>query len=517
MEMHTTLQRLGCQPYYLEITRREVAFILRGIVANPMTAHPETAQAYSNGELPDIDDYPDTFQTRLGEIGIRYAADPHWDRSWDINQAQLAQILAAPAGSRGRRTETPEERRARERRAANDARAVAIILQLRQGFTTDAIGSSKDLFISSNPMLQRVSKRFLQQELEDYYEDTGAIPPVVTVGQIATLSWLSSPHEVADKQITQDLLISCYNAVRPDARFFGKYTQVFTDYARKNPSVIRNIADSAIFASTVRQIVQDATQNREEAIREENFDDWIKQAQQESAAKEAHAAAQRQQADQELREQLRLAIELKISLENELADERRRNLEEARQRAETEARQRAEAEARERAQVEARQRAEAEARERAEAEARKLAEAEARHVTQSAAHSKAIYEAIFKVVIVSLLIGSLITGLYLLRDSIVLCSFLLIFFIAILPALIAVVFEHKNLTEVGTIYKIGVSSLPLLGDLFGRLNTSPLPESADRPGVTPSAPSGGVGRSPEKEKPVPRKGGERRRGTSARK
>ena len=66
-EMHNALQQLGCYTQYLDITQREVRRILDGILDNPEGAHPETAEAYYNGELriDEILDLPDTFEVRL--------------------------------------------------------------------------------------------------------------------------------------------------------------------------------------------------------------------------------------------------------------------------------------------------------------------------------------------------------------------------------------------------------------------------------------------------------------------
>jgi hypothetical protein len=184
IDMHNSLQRLGCYIHYLDITASETANILRGIVDNPQDVHPETLEAYDSGELilDDIRDYPDTFETRLKEdFGVTPARyNKKSTKALEINESTLTQLIVA-----ARRSFSQDIKR-QEARARKDARAVAMILQLREGTIATDVGFCKHLFVSNNPTFQRVARQFVEKSISDYEENEGSIPPVATLGQLAS-------------------------------------------------------------------------------------------------------------------------------------------------------------------------------------------------------------------------------------------------------------------------------------------------------------------------------------------
>ena len=149
LEMHTTLQSLGCNTYYFDPTASEVQNILdslEGSYSRGKEIYGETADAILEGEISigDIKDLTGTFQTRLGALNVfpfeyNYSARKNED-FFQIDQKLFAEALKSEA--------LKNERGYSEQNAANDARVLALILRLRKGRTARDVGTCRYLFIS---------------------------------------------------------------------------------------------------------------------------------------------------------------------------------------------------------------------------------------------------------------------------------------------------------------------------------------------------------------------------------
>jgi hypothetical protein len=259
---------LGWKTLYLPPTQREVWRILQGIAESPLTAHPETAEAYVNGDFTrdDVADLPDTFVARLrDDFGILPAEpEPVARKSWQLEESRLSEMLVAASDTY------------KAQSAKMDASAVASILRLRKGQTANEIGLCQHLFISRNSLLQRITRDFVNNNVADY--EPGIIPPVLTVGQIATVAWLSTSQDLEPTKVTRELLVNCYSAIRPSAEWIGKFARVFEDVTSKRPESVANIANSAIFLRTTRTMMQDASLNRPVLIESPKLDGIIDNA-----------------------------------------------------------------------------------------------------------------------------------------------------------------------------------------------------------------------------------------------
>jgi hypothetical protein len=253
LEIHKTLQSLGCLPHFLDITRSEVKRILDGIAENPSESHPETASAYQNGEFDRsfAQELVDTFEVQLlREYGISRRAKPKVFNSLQINEDKLKRTILSEAEGYPDLT------------AEKDAQAVGIILQLRRGETSEEIGHCKHLFISKNNLLQRVTREFVEHNVDEYRDNYGSVPPILTIGQISTLGWLYAPHDMQTRKITRELITACYNAVMPTADWLKQFNKVIREYAKERPEIVAKLAESTIFHKTARILMQEASLNQ---------------------------------------------------------------------------------------------------------------------------------------------------------------------------------------------------------------------------------------------------------------
>jgi hypothetical protein len=289
--MHRALVKLGCKTKFFPVTKVEVKAILERVVRNPQDAqHPETSDAYRRGELKqaDLRDLDLRFADRLyKEFGIAEFsfARTREIKRWSLverDQKRLAGLLEADATSWN------------DASIRNDVSAVSDVLALRRGEVTDDITEAGHLFISVNPLLQRAAKTFCQQFLQYYGgKKSQNIPPVLLVGQMASLAWLTTEQEVERKEeISQELLVTCFNAVRPSREWITRFEQVFEEYKSQDPAVVSKLASGAILMRTIRGFVQDASLNQPRRIEDRTLRQAIEDAEEQYAAEKAKHAAQ---------------------------------------------------------------------------------------------------------------------------------------------------------------------------------------------------------------------------------
>ena len=312
LEIHKTLQSLGCLTHFLEITRSEVKRILDGIAENPSQSHPETANAYQNGELDRslAQELVDTFEVQLDrKYGISRRPKPNIHKSLQIDEDKLKRIIVSEAD--GYLDET----------AAKDAQVVGIILQLRRGETSDEIGHCKHIFISMNSLLQKVTRKFVENNVEEYRGTYGSVPPILTIGQISTLGWLSAPHDLQTRKITKELITACYNAVMPSKDWLRQFNRVIGEYAKERPEIVAKLAESAIFHKTTRILMQEASLNQAKLIPTTNVADIVQRAIEEGARKNVLSEQKHQEEVTELLDQLQTVQSRVAELERAKAEQ----------------------------------------------------------------------------------------------------------------------------------------------------------------------------------------------------
>ena len=306
LDMHNAVQALGWRTFYLEMTRQETWRILGGVAEDPIRSHPESAEAYIGGEFTrdEIADLPDTFADKLKRFGILRAPVVAFQKNWEINEDKLASMLVAAS-------ETYKLPSARK-----DAKAIATVLQLRKGETSTEIGLAKHVFASSNRLLHSVARDFVTESIEDY--ERGSIPPVLTVGQVATVAWLSTSRDIGPINASRELLTACYSAVRPSGDWIGKFAGTFDSFLKQNPQEVAEDANSNIFLRTTRLLMQDHSLGRSEPADLSHLELAVRQAR-EAGRRTDYEAEIANTRVRQLEAELSLATVRASELEKELA------------------------------------------------------------------------------------------------------------------------------------------------------------------------------------------------------
>lgn len=330
LEMHTTLQALGCNTYYFDQTATEVQSILDTIAAaysRGQEIFGETADAIHHREISigQIRDLTGTFQTRLGALNVfpfeyNYRARKNEDY-FQISESDLAEALKSGA--------LVKDRGYSGTNAANDAGVVALVIRLRRGRPARNIGSSHFILISKNSLLQRVSREFVQNHTDHY--DSSSVPPVLTMGQVTTAAWIAATKTLEEHKVSKELLAACYAAVQPSEAWADEFARVMEKFTEENPEFVADRANAMLFLNTARNVARDESLNQPLVLKKINVAELFRKAAEaeDEASKRAdeERAAQLAQLEREKAEALERAEQVaaqRISEEGVSAESRGR-------------------------------------------------------------------------------------------------------------------------------------------------------------------------------------------------
>ena len=287
--MHRALQDLGCKCLYLDYSAEEVSRILETIVSNHDTGGEifgETSEAIIDGDISiaSIRDICVTFEQRLGELNIfptsYHFASRRNEDVYQIDDEVLVRFIEAEAAKRGRAYKRAS--------ALTDARSVSVVMRLRKGSVKRDISSCLHLLVSHNPVFQVATKNYVLRDVEEY--EPGAIPPVLTLGQVTTFAWLATAKTLEPVKVTKELLATCYNAVRPSASWTQQFSIALESFRVTQPEALEERANAALFLQVARNSARDDSYNQPAVLRKLNIAELFARA-----ASEADAAEQKRQ------------------------------------------------------------------------------------------------------------------------------------------------------------------------------------------------------------------------------
>jgi hypothetical protein len=187
---------------------------------------------------------------------------------------------------------TLRDRTYKQQNAVIDAKSVAIILRLRRGLARREVSAAGRLVISRNSLLQKTPRKFSIENVEDY--DELSTPPILTMGQITTIAWLSSTHKLEPRKVSKELLASCYNAVRPSAGWADEFPKALSTFQQENPKLAEERANQHFFLQTARAMARDESLGQSAVLKELNpadiFQNAARVAEQDELAKERRIA-----------------------------------------------------------------------------------------------------------------------------------------------------------------------------------------------------------------------------------
>jgi len=249
LEMHHLLLDIGCTAYYFDHNLAEVFHNIEALTVRYQTGeriHRETAQALENGEITigNINLLKGDADTRLGKLNITQLDIPSRlsNIKAQINPIDLEEFLKKNIvyNYSGDASQV-------------DADSIERILLLRNNDKTSEIPKSKYIFVTHNNRYAKYSNIFCKKYCD--YKNHHA-PPIVTLGTLTRLSWLASDNKNNILDLTNELVINCFQASLPDEKWFSKF---WNSLEQTNPELLDiNIHDS-LYLLDIRTAAEDST------------------------------------------------------------------------------------------------------------------------------------------------------------------------------------------------------------------------------------------------------------------
>lgn len=324
-ELTRYLQDLGCKIYYFSGNESEIENIFSTIVHIKDTGgelEGETAEAISRGEttITDVRMLQNSFPERLAALNV-FPADSLPNNAQaaarhQIDESGFSAFLLQQANATGRRYGVDNR--------THDAQYLGLVMRMRAGIKTRDFANCGCVFITSNRFLASSSRRFL---IQDHMLQPQHFPPMMSLGQIATIAWLIKDRQLAPEKAGRELLINCFAAVRPDAEWF-KY---FREGMEKNVGSIEEYGKDSrntLTLQAARRLAQEESLGSATLVRELNMVEILSRAEAERTAEserqEAAIAEIRSAAESEKAALLRGAADQR---EKALAEMRREHVE----------------------------------------------------------------------------------------------------------------------------------------------------------------------------------------------
>jgi len=247
LQMHNLLLDVGCNTYYFDSNLAELFQNIEALTARHLSGesiHRETAQALENGEisLGEINLLKGSADTRLGQLNITQLELPERSSNMQaqINPAELESFLKEKINYR------------RNTFAAQvDAESIERVIFLRGAKKYSELPKSKYVFVTHNYNYAKHSANFCK-EYCGYQKQH--VSPVVTLNTLTRLSWLASENGGKPLDLSNELIINCFQASLPDDKWFGKFWNAIEN---TNPEYLNTDAHESLYLLDIRKAVED--------------------------------------------------------------------------------------------------------------------------------------------------------------------------------------------------------------------------------------------------------------------
>jgi hypothetical protein len=305
-ELTRYLQDLGCRIFYLAGNETEVANILNTIIYVKDTGgelEGETAEAVSNGEvsITELRMLENSFPERLARLNIFPAEEFERDISslaqYQIDERAFSEYLLQQA-NKSKRAYGIQNR-------TNDAGFLGAVMRLRRNIRTRDLSECRFLFITTNKFLAATARHFL---LSAKTLQAQHCPPMLSVGQVATIAWLMKDQVLAPEKAGRELLAHCFASIRPDAKWFGYFREGMERVVGPIDAYTREAANM-LALQAARRIAQEESFGSAALVRELNMAEILSRAKEQTDEMLAESRRKEDEAQQKLKDEAALAME----------------------------------------------------------------------------------------------------------------------------------------------------------------------------------------------------------------
>lgn len=294
-ELTRYLQDLGFKIYYFSGNEAEVAGILDALIHIKDTGRElegETAEAISSGEvtMTQIRMLQNAFPDRLAAMGVFPAEtlerSAFENAKYQIDERGFSEYLKKQA--------LTNKKNYGAQNRENDAGYLGAIMRLRGRFNTKDLANCGYVFVTSNKFLAQMSRRYL---IEQKAVQPQHCPPILNVGQIATIAWLMKDKVLEPEKAGRELLSNCFAAIRPDQEWF-RYFREGIEKVTGNIDEYGMDQKNALTLQAARRIAQEESFGESLIVRELNMVEILSRAEIEHKRildeKDAQAATERE-------------------------------------------------------------------------------------------------------------------------------------------------------------------------------------------------------------------------------
>ncbi|SHE62323.1 hypothetical protein SAMN02745157_0577 [Kaistia soli DSM 19436] len=275
-ELTRYLQDLGMKICYFAGNEAEVANILNTIVHVKDVGgelEGETAAAIADGEVTttSLRMLQNSFPEQLARFGIFPADDLESGAlnavRFQIDEAAFSVHLDVKAKRSGRAYSAQNR--------ANDAGYLASIMRLRKGNRTRDLAGCGYVFVTPNNFLVYESRRFLIQQRMLGHNN---FPPMISLGQIATIAWLLKDQAIPPEKAGRELLTNCFAAIRPDAEWFKYFREGIEKVVSNSLEEYSSSGENSLTVQAARRIAQDESFGSSAVVRQLNMAEILSRA-----------------------------------------------------------------------------------------------------------------------------------------------------------------------------------------------------------------------------------------------
>ena len=278
-ELTRYLQDLGMEIRYLSGNEQEVSNILNTIIYIKDTGKElegETAAAIADGEVTTttLRMLQNSFPEQLARFNIFPAgnleADAQRAAKHQIDEAGFSNYLLQEARRSGRAYG--------HQNRENDAGYLGAVMRLRAGRRTRDLADCGYVFVTNNKFLGYASRRFLTGERMLGYNN---FPPIISLGQIATIAWLLKDQTRPPEKAGRELLTNCFAAIRPDAEWFRYFREGIEKVVADSIDDYSKQGTNAITVQAARRIAQEESFGSSAIVRQLNMAEILSRAEHE--------------------------------------------------------------------------------------------------------------------------------------------------------------------------------------------------------------------------------------------
>lgn len=275
-ELTRYIQDLGMQIRYFSGNEQEVANILNTIVYIKDAGKElegETATAIADGEVSTVDlrMLQNTFPEQLAKFNIFPAGELETGAlaaaKYQIDELDFSNYLFTQSKKSGRAYG--------QQNRVNDAGYLAAVMRLRRGNRPRDLAECAYVFVTSNTFLAYTSRRFLIDQRALGFNN---FPPIISLGQIATIAWLLKDQTIPPEKAGRELLANCFAAVRPDAEWFKYFREGMEKQVSKGLDDYAQHGTNGLTIQAARRIAQEESFGNSAIVRQLNMAEILSRA-----------------------------------------------------------------------------------------------------------------------------------------------------------------------------------------------------------------------------------------------